>query len=492
MKNEKRLMGGALTRFIKRAMSMAFEKWQFEAEEMKRQQQLLRRGLMRMIMRKLAQAFGWWRDEANAGKRQQDLLRKSMGRWRNQKMSAAFSSWRQWLEELQAQRANMRRSLLRWINQKLSAGFQAWRARNEELNAQRDNMRRALMRWAKQKLSRAFQKWRVTTEKASKVNPFERAARYFLNSSKAKCFNQWRRVAAALTAQDKRRQALEDEMDARMKDTANALAAAYARIKELENQKPKVIDNTDELDRLRARIRELEKRPTDDNKDELRRLKERIRELEDLLRELKGLKSGELDELLRKLEAEKKKKEDYMDKSRKLGMEVKEEKDTRTQAEKDRDLIARDEEKERKWRIRLQEELAALKAKMSQDERDRLAQLERDRLRREQEERDRLARERDAANRRVDDEDSKAKMASILKHWMNRYLSRGFNTLRDSAAVRRRQVQIIKRITMKWKGDKVMAMFNKWRDYAEAKRIKELEFQAYLVNQNTRSPKSRT
>ena len=50
------MVAGAMKRITQRHLSMAFEKWQYEAAELKHQQQLLQRGLMQMIKRQLAMA----------------------------------------------------------------------------------------------------------------------------------------------------------------------------------------------------------------------------------------------------------------------------------------------------------------------------------------------------------------------------------------------------------------------------------------------------
>ena len=50
-----------MTRMIKRQLSMAFEKWQTEAAQMKAEQDAIRRALMRMVAAKLAAAMGTWR-----------------------------------------------------------------------------------------------------------------------------------------------------------------------------------------------------------------------------------------------------------------------------------------------------------------------------------------------------------------------------------------------------------------------------------------------
>ena len=47
----------------------------------------------------------------------------------------------------------------------------------------------------------------------------------------------------------------------------------------------------------------------------------------------------------------------------------------------------------------------------------------------------------------------------------------------------------LKRIAYRWRGDKMYKAFSKLRDYAEAVRIKELEFQAYYTRTLTPTSK---
>merc|ERR1719163_627518 len=74
-------------------LSQAWEKWQYEAAEMKRQQDLLRRGLMRMIKRKLAMAMQKWRDEAAEAKRLKYAMGGAIRRMLNRKLSMAWEKW---------------------------------------------------------------------------------------------------------------------------------------------------------------------------------------------------------------------------------------------------------------------------------------------------------------------------------------------------------------------------------------------------------------
>ena len=60
------MLTGAINRMLHRKLSMAFEKWQFEAAEMKRAQYFLTGAINRMLHRKLSMAFQKWRSVVNA------------------------------------------------------------------------------------------------------------------------------------------------------------------------------------------------------------------------------------------------------------------------------------------------------------------------------------------------------------------------------------------------------------------------------------------
>merc|ERR1712166_964109 len=61
------MAGGAIRRMMNRKLSMAWEKWQYESEQMKLQKMLLRRGIMGVIAAQLARAMSTWREFVAAG-----------------------------------------------------------------------------------------------------------------------------------------------------------------------------------------------------------------------------------------------------------------------------------------------------------------------------------------------------------------------------------------------------------------------------------------
>merc|ERR1711865_701383 len=116
----------------------------------------------------------------------------------------------------------------------------------------------------------------------------------------------------------------------------------------------------------------------------------------------------------------------------------------------------------------------------------RQALLEAERLRKEAEEE---AARRKLLLSRQEGDDQNNKIRRMIGHWLQRSLSRGLNTWRDEARWMRRIDAIMKRVALRWKKDKAYKLLVKLRDYAEAKRIKDLEFQAYLTK--TKTPTSR-
>jgi len=73
MMEQRRKIAGAMNRMMKRKLSMAFEKWQYEAQEAKRSQYFLSGAIKRMMNRKLSMAFEKWQYTAAVMKEQERL-----------------------------------------------------------------------------------------------------------------------------------------------------------------------------------------------------------------------------------------------------------------------------------------------------------------------------------------------------------------------------------------------------------------------------------
>merc|ERR1719182_330369 len=75
-------MGGAIRRLLNRKLSMAFEKWQYEAAKMKAEK---------------------------------EALENALHKFRNSKMFAGWNTWRSWAEDMRRQQHAMKGALRRMI-----------------------------------------------------------------------------------------------------------------------------------------------------------------------------------------------------------------------------------------------------------------------------------------------------------------------------------------------------------------------------------------
>jgi hypothetical protein len=72
---------------------MAFEKWQFEAAEMKRSQYFLSGAINRMLKRKLSMAFEKWQYEAEKLKNERFMISGAIKRMQQRQLSMAWGKW---------------------------------------------------------------------------------------------------------------------------------------------------------------------------------------------------------------------------------------------------------------------------------------------------------------------------------------------------------------------------------------------------------------
>ena len=90
---------------------------------------------------------------------------------------------------------------------------------------------------------------------------------------------------------------------------------------------------------------------------------------------------------------------------------------------------------------------------------------------------ERQLRELEGRKAKRDDDTSKKSLGKALNHWLHQGLTRALNKWRDEAAWKRRCEMALRRMALRWLKKRVYKAFTKLRDYAEAVRIKELEFQ---------------
>ena len=95
MARQQFLLGSAITRLIKRQMSMAWEKWQQVYADVKFANRMGGGAIRRMLNRKLSMAWEQWQFVAAEMARQQFLLGGAMTRLIKRQMSMAWEKWQQ-------------------------------------------------------------------------------------------------------------------------------------------------------------------------------------------------------------------------------------------------------------------------------------------------------------------------------------------------------------------------------------------------------------
>lgn len=118
------------------------------------------------------------------------------------------------------------------------------------------------------------------------------------------------------------------------------------------------------------------------------------------------------------------------------------------------------------------------------------AREELERKRRAREEREREQRERN--RKAIDEKDADAEqrmLSKVLAKWTKQLRSRAFNKLRDDAAMRRRQLNLIHRCRQKWVGAKTLRYLVALREYAESSQIRQLEKEAKAMRANKQRSK---
>merc|ERR1711907_868223 len=94
-------MNGAANRMLNRDKSRAWEKWQFEAEEMRRLKRAMKGAVRRMTHYQLSKAWEKWQFESEEAKRQKYMVAGAINRMMKRMLSKAF-------EQLQWYAAKMR------------------------------------------------------------------------------------------------------------------------------------------------------------------------------------------------------------------------------------------------------------------------------------------------------------------------------------------------------------------------------------------------
>ena len=107
---------------------MAFEKWQFEAQEMKRQERELRGAIQRMLNRKVSMAWEQWQAWYSQRMEERRKLAQALGRMMHRQLAMAMNRWFAWYDDLMDQRRRLAGAVIRMQNRQLSMAWEQWQA----------------------------------------------------------------------------------------------------------------------------------------------------------------------------------------------------------------------------------------------------------------------------------------------------------------------------------------------------------------------------
>jgi hypothetical protein len=119
MKAEKFALGGVIRRLINRKLSMAWEQWQQVCAELRHQKFLMGGAVRRMVFRKMSQAWEqwqWFRQHMIDQAASEAAMRRAAAGFINKAKKQALNGWLFWYETVMLQKAAMRRALVKMIH----------------------------------------------------------------------------------------------------------------------------------------------------------------------------------------------------------------------------------------------------------------------------------------------------------------------------------------------------------------------------------------
>jgi len=138
---------------------MGWNSWRDWASEQRRIRYVLQGAVNRMLKRKLSMAFEKWQYETEKAKEQARMMSGAIKRMQNMAISKGWEQWQFWYEEVVYQKEQLRKALMRMVQRKLGMALNRWLEWYEQLMAQRALLANAAMRWAKRALSAAWNTW---------------------------------------------------------------------------------------------------------------------------------------------------------------------------------------------------------------------------------------------------------------------------------------------------------------------------------------------
>ena len=122
----------------------SWNKWVYEAAEMRRQKRQMARAFVRILQRHLAMAFVKWQTEVANRNYQRGRMERAARQLCNTAMARGFQTWLAVTREIMRKLFMLKGTLHRVIHRHLSAAFEKWQDEVDRMKAQAELMRSAV------------------------------------------------------------------------------------------------------------------------------------------------------------------------------------------------------------------------------------------------------------------------------------------------------------------------------------------------------------
>jgi len=225
MKEQERLIKGAMRRWMMRNLSAAWNTWRALASRLKRQESLLRHGCGSLMNRLLSRAFHqwlfqtrkadsdrylltlggmrWvrlkeyrhfrtWRDNNQVMLEAKRKVAHALGHWCNLQLAQVWNRWVLWHAELLQQKMLAIQAVRKWRARERARAYNKWVEHAAQARHQHQILRKSLGRWLLGEMSKALQKWLTHNQEAREQRDLmRRAAGRMRNTLLAQAFSRW-------------------------------------------------------------------------------------------------------------------------------------------------------------------------------------------------------------------------------------------------------------------------------------------------------------
>jgi hypothetical protein len=160
------------------------------------------RALSHWLNKAKSAAFNKWVEFATERSMAEALLRKSLLAWTHKALLAGLNTWQNYILEMQEQKALLYKSTVMWTRGALVRAFNQWRWVAEAAAEQKELLYKAMFRWAHKALGEAFNTW---LNEAAGMTDMEEAimiaSQHYKFSALSAALAHWRDVNQALRQQ---------------------------------------------------------------------------------------------------------------------------------------------------------------------------------------------------------------------------------------------------------------------------------------------------